>query len=165
MIIETQLLIRGFKHNQWEENGETFHEYIIGNGDVGIEISGPALVGITNGNGNYITVPNCTTIGDIDNLIRLFDIKINQQLKKTKLKKQLNPDGPAFATADNGTEHETAFEGQHGLTVRQYFAAMAMQGILNNGVMTPYTAKSFEPYTVALAAVEQADALIEELNK
>ena len=43
-----------------------------------------------------------------------------------------------------------------GLTKREYFAALAMQGIITKGYTNGYIAKE---------AVEIADALIEELNK
>lgn len=46
-----------------------------------------------------------------------------------------------------------------GLTKRELFAAMAMQGILSD----PYQGGS--PETVATKAVAQADALIEALNE
>jgi hypothetical protein len=48
---------------------------------------------------------------------------------------------------------------QDGLTKREYFAAMAMQGLLT---VIQHTDK---PYNVAKAAVMTADALINELNK
>jgi hypothetical protein len=47
-----------------------------------------------------------------------------------------------------------------GLTKREYFAAMAMQGISANGISN---GKLFE--TIAEWSVKQADALIEALNK
>lgn len=56
-----------------------------------------------------------------------------------------------------GNEGAFAKEYQKGLTKREYFAAMAMQGMLAEGH------DSFR--IVAKHAVDQADALIEELNK
>ena len=50
--------------------------------------------------------------------------------------------------------------GDTGLTKREYFAAMAMQGISANASLT---STSFEK--IAEWSVKQADALIEELNK
>lgn len=51
-----------------------------------------------------------------------------------------------------------------GLTKREYFAAMAMQGIqaanVNNGFQNGINVKA-----VAIMAVTQADMLIEELNR
>lgn len=60
---------------------------------------------------------------------------------------------PAFPCAEN--------IGILGLTVRQEFAARAMQGILSNGCS--YMAA--DPLTTAKHAVDIADALIAELNK
>ena len=58
-----------------------------------------------------------------------------------------------------------------GLTIRQHFAAMAMQGILANEdlrtalLMDARTFKRDPNYSVAHEAVRQADLLIEELNE
>lgn len=71
---EKQILELGFKKNQWEEENETFTEYLIGNKEVGVMISGTTLVEITQGKGIFITVPNCQTIEDLKELIRLFNI-------------------------------------------------------------------------------------------
>jgi hypothetical protein len=72
---EKEILSLGFKVNQWVHDGEEFVEYILGNGKVGIEISGLTLVEITYGKGVFITVPNCKSIDDLKDLIRLFGIK------------------------------------------------------------------------------------------
>ena len=53
----------------------------------------------------------------------------------------------------------------NGLTKREYFAAMAMQGMLNHGGMTSHGTQSFNPITIAELSTKQADALINELNK
>ena len=47
-----------------------------------------------------------------------------------------------------------------GLTKREYFAAMAMQGILSSHVGNDYGYEELADY-----AIDQADALIIELNK
>lgn len=47
----------------------------------------------------------------------------------------------------------------HGLTKREYFAGLAMQGLLGEDVNHGYNVR-----TVAKWAVEQADALLYELN-
>jgi len=61
------------------------------------------------------------------------------------------PDNPAFPSPDGfGTNFP-------GLTKREYFAAIALQGLLTKGTGTP------EDY--AACAVDAADALIAELNK
>ena len=51
----------------------------------------------------------------------------------------------------------------HGLTKREYFASMAMQGILQTAPLH-YLKFSFESIIPRLA-IEYADMLIEELNK
>jgi hypothetical protein len=66
-------------------------------------------------------------------------------------------DSPAFAKAAFYTDEYGIDAPQEGLTKREYFAAMAMQGLLSlGGVIYQSTVKS---------AVEYADDLIEELNK
>lgn len=74
---------------------------------------------------------------------------------------------PAFATPDNGTEHAITWQGQKGLTIRQHFAAMAMQGICSKPDDTIYHVNGgwLHPETVAQNALVIADALIKELNK
>lgn len=53
---------------------------------------------------------------------------------------------------------------QKGLTKREYFAALAMQGILS-GTSGVEALSSVHPANYAVSAVESADALIEALNK
>jgi hypothetical protein len=48
-----------------------------------------------------------------------------------------------------------------GLTKREYFAAMAMQGMIGNSYFTEGSSYN----TIAEWSVQQADALIEALNK
>jgi len=69
---EKEILELGFKKNQWEYEGNIFTEYLIGNKDVGIMISGTTLVEITQGKGAFITVKNCETIDDLKQLVKLF---------------------------------------------------------------------------------------------
>ena len=57
------------------------------------------------------------------------------------------------------TGHE-GYEGDPGLTKRELFAAMAMQGMLSNDVTSGLT-----EITIAQLAVKQADELIFELNR
>lgn len=56
---------------------------------------------------------------------------------------------------------------EHGLTKREYFAAMALQGLLSNsyndGATQPLSTASHDQ--IAQMAVSSADALIAELNK
>ena len=60
-----------------------------------------------------------------------------------------------------GSDHAFAREFQSGLTKREYFAAMAMQGFCANE--ESYVDCEFDE--VAEMSLFQADALIEELNK
>jgi len=53
----------------------------------------------------------------------------------------------------------------YGLTKREQFAAMAMQGMLHAGVTSQYGIITHNPGTIAGLAVLQADALINALNK
>ena len=64
-----------------------------------------------------------------------------------------NPTDPVYASNCSA----------HGLTKREYFAAMAMQGLCANA-MTTYRHKD-GLYFAANSAVNIADALIAELNK
>lgn len=52
-----------------------------------------------------------------------------------------------------------------GLTKREYFAAMAMQGLLSNYNQNGMYGNSVEYPMVEKAAVRQADALIKALNE
>ena len=66
---------------------------------------------------------------------------------------------PGFMYGD-GSHEEPSVKG--GLTIRQHFAAMAMQGLLSN-TKNGYDTKAAVTY--AENAVYLADALIAELNK
>ena len=66
-------------------------------------------------------------------------------------------DSPAFAKAAFANEYGIDAP-QEGLTKREYFAAMAMQGLLAN-YGSSYSVQN------TMEAVYMADALIEELNK
>jgi len=71
-----------------------------------------------------------------------------------------------------GDRPET-FQAQEGLTKREYFAAMAMQGLLNNPnivsalnkINSILSEKNKDKFTVSRSAKIMADALIDELNK
>jgi hypothetical protein len=65
----------------------------------------------------------------------------------------------AFYHPDGGVDAP-----QSGLTIRQHFAAMAMQGLLANN-WKGYSDRNEECDALALAAVNFSDALIETLNK
>ena len=68
-----------------------------------------------------------------------------------------NGDSPAFSKEVFYTDEYNINTPQEGLTKREYFAAMAMQGLLAND-------KVEHKYCV-ISAVEYADDLIEQLNK
>ncbi len=71
--------------------------------------------------------------------------------------------GPKTTFPDDSAYPSWEFT-QRGLTKREYFASMAMQGMLAHpGTIADMPQK--HPDTVAKAAVIYADALIEELNK
>ena len=72
IMSEKDILSLGFKKNQWTDEGNDFTEYLLGNDEVGILISGTTLVEITQGKGNFITAKNCETIDDLRELVRLF---------------------------------------------------------------------------------------------
>ena len=68
-------------------------------------------------------------------------------------------DSPAFAKAAFANEYGIDAP-QEGLTKREYFAAMAMQGIIANK-----DGLDIKIERIVESAVDTADALIDELNK
>jgi hypothetical protein len=62
----------------------------------------------------------------------------------------------AFACASDGSH-------QPGLTKREYFAGLAMQGVLSQN--SKYSPTPKLAANIAIRAVQIADALLEELNK
>jgi hypothetical protein len=92
-----------------------------------------------------------------------------------------NPNDAAFATSDNGTEYHTTWQGQVGLTKREYFAASVSFESNDFQFKDFESLKSFvgrssdnvsaeEMIRIGAEAeakirVMKADALIEELNK
>ena len=72
-----------------------------------------------------------------------------------KYKYKTNQSDAAFSNACDAYGNPTV---GYGLTKREYFAAMAMQGFLANS----YSTRNSQ---LAELAVNQADSLIEELNK
>lgn len=75
----------------------------------------------------------------------------------------MNNNEPVFA------EHPPGGYYKPGLTKREYFAAMAMQGFLGGnqrlGDMFPYKPRGTFAEAIAVAALSYADALLNELNK
>lgn len=65
----------GFKDFSTKNDNEVFTDYrLVGKG-ISIDITGITLVEIIIGHDTWITVPNCKTIDDIKELIRLFNIE------------------------------------------------------------------------------------------
>lgn len=74
---------------------------------------------------------------------------------------------PAFTDINEGRGSARSHDRIIGLTKREYFAAMAMQGLIACPRM-PVTANnipSSSAETIAVNALRCADALIDELNK
>jgi hypothetical protein len=71
-----------------------------------------------------------------------------------------NGDMPINATSPNKHQPEWAAARVGGLTKREYFAGLAMQGMLSS---SDYATSTWN--TVAIEAVEVADALLKELEK
>lgn len=71
------LLKRGFVDNSYEFEGEKFSEFKLTTENFDIEIIGVDMVEINNKKQpmHWLTVPNCKTIKDLDDLIRLFKNK------------------------------------------------------------------------------------------
>ena len=71
-----------------------------------------------------------------------------------------NQDAPAFPTSDTLYPNGQIQLGSTGLSKREYFAALAMQGLLSCDTDAKHAENA-----VAVFAVTHADSLIEELNK
>ena len=72
-----------------------------------------------------------------------------------------NGEQGAFACSDSGTENFTTWQGQVGLTKREYFAGLAMSSYL----MTFYNEAKKSQEEVARRSVVMADILLKELDK
>lgn len=72
-----------------------------------------------------------------------------------------NPDEPISTNAGTWNDDNLRTHVGRGLTKREYFAAMAMQGLIANSKTTPELGR----VEIVRHAVAHADALIEELNK
>lgn len=84
-----------------------------------------------------------------------------------KNKTKTNPNDAAFSNANNTYGNPSV---GYGLTKREYFAALAMQGLMNRSDLVQRLSQTGSLYTglmskIAVIAVEQASALICELNK
>jgi hypothetical protein len=88
----------------------------------------------------------------------LFNRQLPTVLKTKRMK--TNPNAPARPGAEFYDEKQIG--SYEGLTIRQHFASMAMQGLLANDEIVP----NVEGYEYcALISVKVADALIDALNK
>lgn len=85
------------------------------------------------------------------------------------MKEMITGDEPAMPIIeDNNVEgHLIRMAHYPGLTIRQEFAARAMQGILANteGAVLPNGHRTTHPDDIAMYAIICADALITRLNK
>lgn len=75
----------------------------------------------------------------------------------------MNPNDPAFLTEPKvfykNSRTDADFDLSYGLTKREYFSAMAMQGLLANSDV------EVQCINIEAMAVSRADALIAELSK
>lgn len=75
---------------------------------------------------------------------------------------------PAFGFVDNRSSSYEDNEVHYGLTKREYFAAMALNGLLYQNLPVDRALNeknNSQVNSVAEAAVKMADTLIEQLNK
>ena len=71
---------------------------------------------------------------------------------------------PNYSIFYNEYDQETNQEPHGGLTKREYFAAMAMQGMIYRGKESTFSLPMTQQY-IAKCAVDQADALLKVLDK
>jgi hypothetical protein len=71
---------------------------------------------------------------------------------------QTNKDDSAFPIFDSSGGH---FLKHGGLSKREYFAALALQGMLSNPSLDP---NEYRPMEIVAVAIESADILIHGLN-
>lgn len=78
-----------------------------------------------------------------------------------------NANEPAFPKITTSYGTGTAYTDRVGLTKREYFAAMAMQGFITNSqILDECGYRDLDPQEAcAQIAIKQADALIAELEK
>lgn len=69
-----------------------------------------------------------------------------------------------FYIPDNGMGKILAFQGQQGLTKREYLAGLAMQGMLANNAMIDGHSQH-EMTWIAEHAIKQADELLKQLEQ
>ena len=66
--------------------------------------------------------------------------------------------------AEQSYTNQTPNDLPTGLSKREYFAGLAMQGMLLNGGMMINGEKCFAPDTIAKLAIQQADELLQQLK-
>jgi hypothetical protein len=87
----------------------------------------------------------------------------SKMIKQQTTNNMENGKKPAFQTSIGMSNSEM----EHmGLTKREYFAGLAMQGILANanGAMTEGSSRTFSPDGISGLALKHADALLEKLS-
>jgi hypothetical protein len=67
-----ELLNLGFVDNSYTEEGHRYTEFLLTKENFSIEITGVETIEIKIQDNYWIEVPNCKTISDIKDLIRLF---------------------------------------------------------------------------------------------
>ena len=79
-------------------------------------------------------------------------------------KAKINGNQGAFACPDNGTENFTTWQGQQGLTKREYFAGLAMMGLLaNSSIIDGHS--EHEMKWISEHSLKQADELLKQLEQ
>lgn len=74
------------------------------------------------------------------------------------------PNDFAYATPEAGTDSFSTWQGQTGLTKREYFMAMAIQGLCANTNYSPNEIKNGACVDISEAAIYVVDAAINALN-
>lgn len=75
-----------------------------------------------------------------------------------------NKEEGAFACSDNGTEYRTTWQGQLGLTKREYFAVHIATGLSVKAIAGRHNGIEEMEIDVPLYAVRLADALLKALE-
>jgi hypothetical protein len=85
---------------------------------------------------------------------------MSNNLKNKHMSQETQPNDQAFATPPNFSSEFGLCPQEIGLTKREYFAAMAMQGLL-----TTQQGYHLHEHKLSEYALSYADSLINELNK
>jgi len=84
-MTDKELLDLGFTDTSYKEDGVSFTEFTLKKERFTIEVSGIDLVEIQFVGVGWVDVPNCKTIEDLKELIRLFDEPKKVQISRTKI--------------------------------------------------------------------------------